>query len=332
MTDTHSRAPGRRAAAPSPARPRTPTPTRPRTGTRRTTGGSSSSAARRAATCQLYPRDRCLVCRGPVEWVEASGRGTVYSFTVIRQNYSAPLPGLDPLRGGPRRPGGRPPGHDQHRGTASPTTCAWGWRSEATLRGRVRRGRNRPVRSSSSLRWGRGRCTGLPKPGGHGIVREAPRSGVRPFAGAPAGRARAERSHDVRQAQLPRTAQRHRRQRGPCAPVPPGVDRQHAPTPTSARPAHVAWREGEHGMSFAKRVNELGYTLRDRGRPRPADADGGGRLGPERPREDGVLRPAPPRRGPGGLRQHLPGPLHRHRDGRAPRAATSPRSSTPPAC
>jgi hypothetical protein len=26
----------------------------------------------------------------------------------------------------------------------------------------------------------------------------------------------------------------------------------------------VAWREGEHGMSFAKRVNELGYNLRDR--------------------------------------------------------------------
>ena len=26
----------------------------------------------------------------------------------------------------------------------------------------------------------------------------------------------------------------------------------------------VAWREGEHGMSFAKRVNELGYDLRDR--------------------------------------------------------------------
>ena len=40
---------------------------------------------------QLYARDRCLVCRGPVEWVEASGRGTVYSFTVIRQNYSRPF-------------------------------------------------------------------------------------------------------------------------------------------------------------------------------------------------------------------------------------------------
>lgn len=46
------------------------------------------------ATCganQLYPRDRCLACRGEVTWVEASGRGTVYSFTVIRQNYARPF-------------------------------------------------------------------------------------------------------------------------------------------------------------------------------------------------------------------------------------------------
>ena len=37
---------------------------------------------------QLYPRWRCLRCRGHVEWVEATGGGTVYSFTVIRQNFS----------------------------------------------------------------------------------------------------------------------------------------------------------------------------------------------------------------------------------------------------
>jgi hypothetical protein len=30
----------------------------------------------------------------------------------------------------------------------------------------------------------------------------------------------------------------------------------------------VSLREGEHGLSFAKRVNELGYTLRDREDPR----------------------------------------------------------------
>ena len=37
---------------------------------------------------QLYPRWRCLRCRGQVEWVDATGGGTVYSFTVIRQNFS----------------------------------------------------------------------------------------------------------------------------------------------------------------------------------------------------------------------------------------------------
>ncbi|TMK87112.1 MAG: Zn-ribbon domain-containing OB-fold protein, partial [Actinobacteria bacterium] len=37
---------------------------------------------------QLYPRWRCLRCRGQVEWVEVTGGGTVYSFTVIRQNFS----------------------------------------------------------------------------------------------------------------------------------------------------------------------------------------------------------------------------------------------------
>jgi uncharacterized OB-fold protein len=44
----------------------------------------------RCTTCghhQLYGRDRCTLDRGPVEWVEASGRGTVYSYTVIRQNH-----------------------------------------------------------------------------------------------------------------------------------------------------------------------------------------------------------------------------------------------------
>jgi len=37
---------------------------------------------------QLYARAHCLACRGSVDWVVASGRGTVYSFTVIRQNMS----------------------------------------------------------------------------------------------------------------------------------------------------------------------------------------------------------------------------------------------------
>jgi len=45
----------------------------------------------RCGAHQLYPRDRCISCRGPVEWVDASGRGTVYSFTVIRQNHQRPF-------------------------------------------------------------------------------------------------------------------------------------------------------------------------------------------------------------------------------------------------
>ena len=40
---------------------------------------------------QLYPRPHCVVCRGPVEWRDASGRATVYSFTVIRQNMARPF-------------------------------------------------------------------------------------------------------------------------------------------------------------------------------------------------------------------------------------------------
>jgi len=37
---------------------------------------------------QLYARAHCLRCRGPVDWVPATGRGTIYSYTVIRQNFS----------------------------------------------------------------------------------------------------------------------------------------------------------------------------------------------------------------------------------------------------
>jgi hypothetical protein len=37
---------------------------------------------------QLYARAHCLACRSPVEWVDVSGRGTIYSYTVIRQNFS----------------------------------------------------------------------------------------------------------------------------------------------------------------------------------------------------------------------------------------------------
>jgi uncharacterized OB-fold protein len=40
--------------------------------------------------CQLYGRALCKSCGGPVTWVDASGRGTVASWTVIRQNHSRP--------------------------------------------------------------------------------------------------------------------------------------------------------------------------------------------------------------------------------------------------
>lgn len=40
---------------------------------------------------QLYPRALCLACGGAVSWVDASGRGVVYSYTVIRQNYVRPF-------------------------------------------------------------------------------------------------------------------------------------------------------------------------------------------------------------------------------------------------
>jgi uncharacterized OB-fold protein len=51
-----------------------------------------------AACCQLqfYPRTLCLACGGPVGWLEASGRGTVYTFTVIRQNLASPFDRLGP--------------------------------------------------------------------------------------------------------------------------------------------------------------------------------------------------------------------------------------------
>jgi len=45
---------------------------------------------------QLYPRWRCLRCRGEVEWVDASGGGTVYSFTIVRQNFARPFRDLLP--------------------------------------------------------------------------------------------------------------------------------------------------------------------------------------------------------------------------------------------
>ncbi len=46
---------------------------------------------------QLYARAHCVTCRGEVRWVDASGFGTVYSFTVLRQHHSRSLRHLLPL-------------------------------------------------------------------------------------------------------------------------------------------------------------------------------------------------------------------------------------------
>jgi uncharacterized OB-fold protein len=45
---------------------------------------------------QLYGRRRCLVCGAQVEWVEASGKGQIYSYTIIRQNFQRPFKDMVP--------------------------------------------------------------------------------------------------------------------------------------------------------------------------------------------------------------------------------------------
>ena len=40
---------------------------------------------------QLYPRMCCTTCGETPEWREASGRGTVHTYTIIRQNYAQPF-------------------------------------------------------------------------------------------------------------------------------------------------------------------------------------------------------------------------------------------------
>lgn len=48
------------------------------------------------ATFQFYPRALCTTCAGETEWVEASGRGVLHTFTVIRQNRSEAFAALVP--------------------------------------------------------------------------------------------------------------------------------------------------------------------------------------------------------------------------------------------
>ncbi|MHB8439285.1 MAG: Zn-ribbon domain-containing OB-fold protein [Acidimicrobiales bacterium] len=54
-----------------------------------------SLLVQRCGTCsntQLYARSLCVACHGThLSWEPASGRATVYSFTVIRQQYQRPF-------------------------------------------------------------------------------------------------------------------------------------------------------------------------------------------------------------------------------------------------
>ncbi|HLN17447.1 MAG TPA: Zn-ribbon domain-containing OB-fold protein [Acidimicrobiales bacterium] len=61
---------------------------------------------------QFYPRLICTGCGGEPAWAVASGRGTVHTFTVVRQNLSPPFVDLLPyvlaiveLEEGPRMMG-----------------------------------------------------------------------------------------------------------------------------------------------------------------------------------------------------------------------------------
>ena len=45
---------------------------------------------------QFYPRALCTACAATPEWRTASGRGTVYTYTVIRQNWSEPFRSMQP--------------------------------------------------------------------------------------------------------------------------------------------------------------------------------------------------------------------------------------------
>jgi uncharacterized OB-fold protein len=48
------------------------------------------------AAFQFYPRALCTSCAGETEWVEASGRGTLHTYTIIRQNRSPAFAALSP--------------------------------------------------------------------------------------------------------------------------------------------------------------------------------------------------------------------------------------------
>ena len=45
---------------------------------------------------QFYPRLICTACGAEPSWLEAGGRGRVYTYTVIRQNHATPFNDLVP--------------------------------------------------------------------------------------------------------------------------------------------------------------------------------------------------------------------------------------------
>ena len=45
---------------------------------------------------QFYPRAMCRHCAGETEWVDASGRGVVYSYSIVRQNRTPPFDAMSP--------------------------------------------------------------------------------------------------------------------------------------------------------------------------------------------------------------------------------------------
>ena len=47
-------------------------------------------------THQFYPRALCTSCAGSTEWVEASGRGVLHTYTIIRQNRAEAFATLSP--------------------------------------------------------------------------------------------------------------------------------------------------------------------------------------------------------------------------------------------
>jgi uncharacterized protein len=62
--------------------------------------GEGRLIIQRCTACQhaqLYPRRHCIRCRSAVEWEDASGFATVYSYTVIRQHHSRSFRHLLPL-------------------------------------------------------------------------------------------------------------------------------------------------------------------------------------------------------------------------------------------